>query len=759
MVTEDSGKTFKKLGGKFKHVDNHAMWIDPDDNTHLLMGCDGGVYESYDRGKTWDYKSNLPVTQFYRITVDSTRPFYNIYGGTQDNYTLGGPSQTTNVHGITNSDWFVTKGGDGFETQVDPEDPNIIYSQSQYAHLARFDRKTGQRINIQPQPGRGEEALRWNWNSPLLISPHSHTRLYFAANRLFRSEDRGNSWTAVSGDLTRQIDRNQLEIMGEIWSVDAVAKNASTSFYGSIVSVSESPVKEDLIYVGTDDGLVQVTEDGGDNWRRYEEFPGVPAMSYVSDLEASSHAASTVYVAFENHKKGDFKPYLLKSTDSGRNWESVKGDLPGRGSVHSIMEDHVNPELLFVGTEFGVFFTTDGGQKWVQLKGGIPTIAVRDLDIQRLENDLVVGTFGRGIFILDDYSLLRSVNEERLQQEAILFPVKNPWMYVQDSPLGGREKSFQGDSFFTAPNPPFGAVLSYYLKESVNTKKKTRQEAEKETSKKGETVSYPTWEELRAEAREDEPSVLLSIRDDDGNIVRRLQGPPTAGIHRIAWDLRYPASTPVQLDSDSDTGRSPQGPLAMPGKYSVTLERRADDQIVQLAGPQDFEAQPLGTATLDESDREALLKFQKKTARLQRAVLGSVRALDEAAEQLSYLKQAVFLTPAADQDLYLRARDLENQIKNLQIKLSGDPIRQSHNAPVPPSISGRVRGIVSGHWSSTSAPTQTQLDAYEIAADEFTAVLRQTQTLLTKDLRNLEDEVESAGGPWTPGRIPRWEKE
>ncbi|HEX9007620.1 MAG TPA: glycosyl hydrolase, partial [Bacteroidota bacterium] len=252
MVTDDGGKNFGHLGERSKHVDNHAMWIDPVNTDYYLVGCDGGIYESFDRGATWNFKSNLPVTQFYRVTVDNAKPFYNIYGGTQDNFSLGGPSRTLSATGITNSDWYVTVGGDGFVSAVDPENPNIVYSESQYGGLVRFDKQSGELIGIKPQERKGEEPLRWNWDSPLLVSPHKHTRLYFAANRIFRSEDRGDSWTAISPDLTRQIDRNKLPVMGKVWSVDAVAKNTSTSFYGNITALTESPVKEGLLYAGTD---------------------------------------------------------------------------------------------------------------------------------------------------------------------------------------------------------------------------------------------------------------------------------------------------------------------------------------------------------------------------------------------------------------------------------------------------------------------------------------------------------------------------
>ena len=759
MVTEDGGKSFRKVGERAKHVDNHALWIDPDDVDYLLAGCDGGIYESFDRGGNWHFKTNLPVTQFYRVTPDNDTPFYNVYGGTQDNFTLGGPSRTTSTSGITNRDWYVTVGGDGFKTRIDPENPDIIYSQYQYGGLIRFDRASGELIDIQPQEDADDEALRWNWNSPLIISPHSAARLYYAAQRLFRSDDRGNSWTPVSDDLTRRIDRNQLDVMGRIQKVDAVAKSASTSPYGNIVALSESTLVEGRIYAGTDDGLVQVLDPQSGDWERIDGFATVPDRTYVSDLEASLHEADTVYAAFDNHKNGDFKPYLLKSTDRGRSWKSIVGDLPERGSVHSVAEDHEVADLLFVGTEFGVFFSIDGGQRWVQLSGGIPIVAARDIEIQRRENDLVVGTFGRGIYILDDYTPLRRIDDDLLERDAELFPVKPAWVYMASFPLGLRGKSLQGDSFFTAPNPPFGAVFTYYLKDEIKTRKKQRQEREKEAEKEEAASPYPTWEELQAEQREPDPEIVLSVTDDGGNVIRRLTGPTTAGLHRVAWDLRYPPSEPTRLKEPTDENpfRDPRiGPMVAPGTYTVSLARQVDGESVTVARAQQVEARPLGLATLPTMDREALLAFQRKTAMLQRAVLGAVQAGKEAQTRIDHLKRSARDTPDAADDIIARITRLEHRLKDLQIELSGDPVRRSRNHPTPPSISDRVQRIVGGQWSSSSAPTQTNLDAYSIAGGAFARVLPQLQGLIENELAAIEAELDAAGAPWTPGRVPRW---
>jgi hypothetical protein len=485
-------------------------------------------------------------------------------------------------------------------------------------------------------------------------------------------------------------------------------------------------------------------------------------MTYVSCLMASLHDADTVFAAFDNHKNGDFKPYLLRSSDRGRTWSSMAGNLPERDIVYTVAEDHENPQLLFAGTEFGTYFTVDGAEHWIKLKGGIPTVAVRDIAIQRRENDLVLGTFGRGIYILDDYTPLRIVNEELLQGEAVIFPIKNALRYIQTSRLGGRSgRGSQGASYFSAPNPPYGAVFTYYLKEKITTRKERRQEAEKKAAKAGTVVPYPTIEELRAEDEELEPTVVLTIRDDANQVVRRINGPRDKGIHRVSWDLRYPPATPTVLKEPADLApwdRRPAGPLALPGSYTVTLSKEVDGEITPLAGPQPFEVVPLDLATFAAEDRAEVLAFQGKVARLQRAVRGALKAAAEAENRLAHLRKALVDTPAADPALLVELRALQLRLNKLLVKLRGDQTRRKHEEPTPPSINQRVQHVVE-QWQATSPPTQTQRDEYKHAGAEFAEVLAELRTLMEDDLAQLEEKLEQAGAPWTPGRIPEWKME
>ena len=759
QVTDDGGKTWEALGDRSKHWDSHALWINPKNTNYYLNGNDGGVYESFDRGKTWKFMPNLPVTQFYKIAVDYGEPFYHVYGGTQDNYSLGGPSRTTSAHGIVNADWYTTQGGDGFESQVDPENPNIVYAQSQYGNLTRFDKKSGENLGIQPKPRKGEKSYRWNWDAPLLISPHSHTRLYFAANKLFRSNDRGNTWKVISDDLTRQIDRNKLKVMGKIWPMDAVAKNASTSPYGTVVALDESPIQEDMLYVGTDDGLIQVTEDGGENWRKIEIFPTVPKKTYVNDIIASNHERDTVYAAFNNHKNGDFKPYVLKSTDAGKTWASLSSDMPERGSVYALEEDPKNKNLLFAGTEFGLYASLDGGSHWKPLKNGLPTIAVRDLAIQKREDDLVLATFGRGIYILDDYSPLRLLTPDILSKEGYIFPVKDALMFVEKTPLGtlgSRSKGFQGENYFTAPNPPVAATFTYYLKETIKTLEDKRREEEREKVKKDQPVYYPSYEQMKAEEEELKPYLIFTIHDEDDQEVRHLRAPARKGLYRINWDLRYPALNPTNVRDANPTSSGPSSTWVLPGTYKVIMSKWEDGQITPLTDPVVFKAKTLGNTSLPAKDKKALVEFQKKVRKLSHSVNAASRVIRELDTRISHYKAALKSVTVPHEELFNQITELEKKIVRLQRQMFGDSLRRRLDLDAEPGLTSRINSIIYEQWKSTSAPTQTQKDNYQIAVDEFTPIYQDLKKTLEKDVKNIDQRLNEIGAPYTPGRLPDW---
>jgi len=753
-ISEDGGKTFVAQAYGAKHGDHHAMAFDPDDPDYLMYGTDGGLYESFDLGKTFRFTANLPVTQFYKVAVDYDTPFYNLYGGTQDNNTQGGPSRTTNKNGIRNSDWFITLFGDGHQPAVDPTNPDIVYSESQIGNLFRFDRKTGEQIFIQPQPEAGEENERFNWDSPILISPHDPARIYFASQRVWRSDDRGDSWTAISGDLSHGIDRLKQPMMGRAWSIDAAWDLWAMSKFGTITSLSESPLVEGLLYAGTDDGRIHVSEDGGQNWFSIERLPNVPDAFFVNDIKAGLHDADTVYVVVDDHKSGDFSPYVLKSADRGRSWTSLAENLPERHITWRIVQDHVNPKLLFLGTEFGVFFSIDSGNKWTRLAGAAPTIPFRDLVIQKRENDLVGATFGRSFWILDDYTPLRTVTAEQLQREATLFPVRDAQWYIPSLPLGDFEengKSSQGDGFFVAPNPPFGAVFTYYLKEDLQSLQEQRRAREKKLEAEGADTPYPGWAAIRAEETEEAPAIVLTVTDGDGNLIRRLEGPAKAGFNRVAWDLRYPLSSPWTAEEKGESYLEIPGPLAAPGAYQVSLAKRVNGKLSELGTTQPFAVVQMREPGLKGASPEQIVAFTRELDDLNREVEGAAIAIEAMLTETGAIKQTL-LRSGASETLRNTVRSLELELMTKQDLIKGNTARDLYGDPGPVSINQRLEAAMMGTFRSTYGPTPTHARALEIARSDFSSVKARLQEIHDTELPALRRQLDEAGVPWTPGR-------
>jgi len=743
QYSDDGGKTWTPINAKHKHVDDHAMAFHPTDPDFMLIGSDGGIYETWDDMDKWRFISNMPVTQFYKIAVDDSKPFYYVYGGTQDNSSQGGPSRTTKTHGIKNNDWFLILDWDGHQPATEPGNPDVVYGQRQKGNLARYHRKTGEYVSIQPQAKPGEPAERFNWDAPILVSSHNPQRLYHASYRVWRSDDRGNSWQAISGDLTRNENRMHMPVMDRTWSVNSGFDLLAMSDYNTIANIAESPLDEKILYAGTDDGLIQATSDGGKNWKSYEigKIRGIPATAYVNDIRADLFDKDTVYATLDNHKYGDYKPYVIKSTNRGKSWKSIASNLPDKHLVWRIVQDHENKNLLFVGTEFGLFFTVDGGKRWTELNGGAPTISFRDVKIQRRESDLVAGSFGRGIFILDDYSPLRSITEKSLKQEALLFASRTaPW-YLPDA----MHTDSHGDFEYRAENPEFGATLTYYLRDGIKSAKDKREEAEKKIEEKGKYPLYPAWDKVESELREAEPTVYLLIKDSQGKVIRKVVAEAKQGLHRVTWDLRYPSSNAL---GTSPSFFGDKGPLAAPGRYTASLYAMEAGKIRELAKAVSFDVKALHQETVSggvspDQRTASLLKVENLRARVSTAA----SQIDDLKAQLKSFRMAMDRSTVAAK-FEVQFDQLRQAVFAAEETINGKASR-SGLGTAPVSVSGRLFMIEFAR-ANTWGLTDTQKQQMGYVQDALAKLEPQLDKLRQGDFPALRAALLEAGAPWMP---------
>ncbi len=739
QISEDHGATFRTMSGSDKHVDNHAIAFRADDPDYILMGTDGGLFETLDGTKTWRFISNLPVTQYYKVAVDDALPFYHVYGGTQDNGSHGGPSRTINQQGIQNAEWFKTLGADGHQSATEPGNPNIIYAETQQGGLHRIDRITGEQVRIQPISRSGEKLERYNWDAPIVVSPHDPATLYFGSYRVWKSTNRGDSWEPVSGDLTRDQERFALPIMGRVQSWDNAWDVNAMSLYNTITSISESPLEAGLLYVGTDDGLLHVSEDDGANWRGMEvgSLPGVPSTAFVNHVYADLHDSGTAYAVLDNHKFGDLSPYVLKSTDRGATWSSIASNLPERELVWRIVQDHVTPNLLFLAAEFGIFFSVDGGMEWIRIKEGAPTISFRDITIQRRENDLVAASFGRSFFVLDDYSPLREISAELLAKEAHLFTPRKADLFVTRDVAGNA----QGSQYFTAPNPDYGATFTYYLRASSMTMKERRKSQEKDVTE-GD-IPFPGWDALDAEVNEVPEAVHVVVRDARGEVAGRIKVKAKEGIHRATWNLRYPSKA---LITPGGNPSSPSGALATPGTYTAILVRTSDGVETIIAGPVSFDVVPLLEPALQGASADEIYAFRKEVEGLQGAAAKFGRQLDRELDVVAAMQSAHAKSDNPDPSLRLRLHEARDTLHNLEIRVNGYVSKRGPGEENPPSIQSRIFSGL-GALRTMYGPTPLHRTAVALGAQELASYQSELDEFATNVMDVLASDLAATGAP------------
>ena len=739
LTSEDGGKTFAQLKEENKHSDNHAIVFKKSDPNYIMIGTDAGIYESFDLAETWRYIKNLPLTQFYKVAVNNAEPFYHIFGGTQDNGSAGGPSATDEREGIANKHWYKTLFADGHQSATDPVYNNIIYAETQQGGLYRIDLTSGEQVSIQPKAEEGEPHERFNWDAPILVSPHNPSRLYFASYRVWKSESRGDDWEAISGDLTRNEDRITLPIMGRQQSWDNAWDVGAMSNYNTITSLSESPIKEGLLYAGTDDGFIQVTENGGNNWRKIPVTSlGIPERTFVNDIKADLFDSNTVYVALDNHKEGDYQPYLYKSSDKGLTWKSISSNIPDRTLVWRIVQDPIKKNLLFAATEYGVYTSLNGGVSWQKLPG-TPTISFRDLTIQKRENDLVAASFGRGFYVLDDYSALREFTRDNLSKKGKLFNPRPAKWFVQRSNVGNT-----GADYYFSKNPEFGAVFTYHLSNDYKTKKELRQEKERKLNKNKMDVPFPGWDNLDAEKQEAPAQVILMIQDKDGNIINKIKQNASKGSHRIVWDLEHFNPFAISMSRGKGFGR---GVLVTPGTYKASLHLEEDGKILKLDGPLSFQVKPIRKGVLKGASFKEYNEFRVELTKL-------INKISEVEDQFKQSKKMYGALEKALQRSRIAPGSIEPQLLELKVAIAstdqlmnGSSSRSEIGERNPSSIQNYLYGAFSG-MDSSYGPTGLHKKSLSTAKKILDKVQEMVSNISKSMIPEIEKKLKDAGAPY-----------
>ena len=744
LISKDHGKTFTRMSRSNQHSDSHALVFKKSDPNYLLIGTDGGLYESFDGTNSWKYVRNLPITQYFKIAVDDAMPFYNVYGGTQDNGSHSGPSRTISSDGIASADWWKTLGADGAQTATEPGNPDISYGEFQQGALWRIDHKTRETVYIQPQAREDDPHERFNWDAPIVVSTHNPKRLYFASQRVWKSEDRGDAWEPISGDLTLNQDRMTFPYYGTSQSWDNAWDLKAMSNYNTITSLAESPKQEGLIYAGTDDGLIQITEDGGANWRKISlsSIKGLPSTPFVNDVRADLFDANIVYAALDNHKNGDYNPYIIKSNDKGRTWSLMNGDLPSKLLIWRLVQDHVKKDLLFAATEFGVYFTSNGGKNWVELEGGMPTIPIRDITIQRRENDLVAGSFGRGIFILDDITPLRNFNKSMMSNPATLFPIKTAHWYRQHSRVGS-----QGDAEWIGKNPPFGANFTYYMADKIKSKRDIR----KSNEKKGD-AKFPGWDVLEQENREDGPSVVLIIKDSNGDVVNTVQGTNKKGFNRVNWQLNYPNKSGERLKTPGGRrGFRGGGVMVTPGTYTVTLVKRVNGVNIVLQEPESFSVEPLFDGALPRKSYKEIDAFRDAAFAFQQDLTSTNIELSRSQQIIDAMLRALNKATSPSDVLFKQLNDVKIALLDIDKELHGDPIKDEIGSRTNPTASdGNSLGWTA--LGTTYGPTDEHKALLSRVQSQLKKVKTKLFPIVNSTLPELESALNNAGAPWIEGQ-------